>query len=280
VTPREKIGCDGRFDYYEQTYRCWKRSGHGSSDLHTAIRESCDCYFYEVARRTGIEAIAAMARKLGLGQVYDAGFAGLKRGVIPDPDWKRGRFGRGWLGGETILTGIGQGYTLTTPLQLAVMTARLASGRRVMPTFVKRAESLTPPPLDVRPEWVAAMRRGMVAVCNEGGGTGHNAQPENGDYVVAGKTGTSQVSRHSSESAQSELRWELRDHALFVSFAPADKPKYAMATVVEHGGGGGATAAPLARDIMDLVMARDPAGKTSISELGSDVKPAAKAKGG
>lgn len=290
VSLKERIGCDGRFDYHEQTFRCWKRMGHGTCDMHMALRESCDCYFYELARRIGIEAIASMARKLGLGQIYDSGIAGLKRGIIPDPEWKRGRFGKGWLGGETILTGIGQGYTLTTPLQLAVMTARLASGRQVTPTFVKRAGDAaprSPMPLAVKPEFLNAMRRGMTAVVNEANGTGSKAQPESGGYVVAGKTGTSQVSRHSSETAQEDLRWELRDHALFVSYAPAAKPKYAMATVIEHGGGGGSVAAPLSRTIMDLVMERDPAGKSSLSEVTSGrddaaangAKPASKPSG-
>ncbi len=258
----EKIACDGRFDYFDQTFRCWKRSGHGSCDFHRAIRESCDCYFYEVARRVGIHALAAMARKLGLGQVYDCGLANLKRGLIPDPDWKRGRFNKPWTGGETILAGIGQGYVLTTPLQLAVMTARLATGNTVTPTFVRSLESsMTRPivqPIPGRPDWHQAIRRAMTAVVNEDGGTGSKARPESGDYTVAGKTGTSQVSRFSSETAQLDLRWELRDHALFVSYAPVIKPRYAIATIVEHGGGGGATAAPLSRDILDLVMAKDP----------------------
>jgi penicillin-binding protein 2 len=266
---KEKIACDGRFDYFDQTFRCWKRTGHGSCDFHRAMRESCDCYFYEVARRTGIDALAAMARKLGLGQTYDCGLANLKRGLIPDPDWKRGRFNKPWTGGETILAGIGQGYVLTTPLQLAVMTARFATGMAVTPTFVRPGETgmtrTMPAPIPGRPEWHSAIRRAMAAVVNEDGGTGSKAQPESGTYLVAGKTGTSQVSRFSSETAQLDLRWELRDHALFVSYAPVIKPRYAIATIVEHGGGGGSTAAPLSRDILDLVMERDPTARPAWS---------------
>jgi penicillin-binding protein 2 len=253
---KEKLPCEGHFEYYGHTYRCWKRSGHESSDLHKALRESCDCYFYEVARRTGIEAIANMARKLGCGVLHDAGIAGAKSGLIPDHDWKRGRFGRGWLGGETILASIGQGYVLTTPLQLAVMTARLASGLEVSPSMVKRAGSTTP--LALNTAHLSAVRRGMIAVVNEDGGTGARASGEEGDYLLAGKTGTAQVSSLSRDAVQTNLPWNKRDHALFVAYAPVSKPRYAVATVIEHGGGGGAVAAPATRAIMDLVMARDP----------------------
>ncbi len=266
IDTRERLPCEGRFEYYGQTYRCWRRSGHESCDLHKALRESCDCYFYEVARRTGIEAIAATARKLGLGVLHDPGIAGAKAGLIPDHDWKRGRFGRGWLGGETILAGIGQGYVLATPLQLAVMTARLASGRSISPTVVASEPDVqgrreTAAPLQMNPAHVQAVRRGMIAVVNEDGGTGGRAQGEDGDYLLAGKTGTSQVSAQSRDTAQSDLPWDKRDHALFVAYAPVSAPRYAIATVVEHGGGGGAVAAPATRAILDLVMARDPLAK-------------------
>lgn len=268
INLKERLPCTGVFEYFDQKYRCWKRSGHGSCDFHMAMRESCDCYFYEVARRTGIEALASMARKLGFGQIYDSGLANLKRGLVPDPDWKRARFNKPWVGGETVLAGIGQGYVLTTPLQLAVMTARLATGLMVSPTFVRIPDAAPqPPPASIpgKPEWHAAIRRSMAAVVNEDGGTGSKAKPESGAYQVAGKTGTSQVSRFSSETPQLDLRWELRDHALFVSYAPTVKPKYAIATIVEHGGGGGATAAPLSRDILDLVIQRDPSNRPAWS---------------
>ncbi len=263
---KEKITCDGTFEYFDKTFRCWKRSGHGACDFHSAMKQSCDCYFYEIVRRTGIDAFAAMARKLGFGQTYDCGLAGLKGGLVPDPDWKRGRFGKGWLGGETILAGIGQGYVLATPLQLAIMTARLASGKSVTPTFVRRSTQEVAPafaPIPGKPEWITAIRRALAAVVNESGGTGAKAKPEDGSFTVAGKTGTSQVGRASSETAQLDLPWELRDHALFVCYAPIDKPRYAVSVIIEHGGGGGATAAPLARDILEKVIARDPLGKSA-----------------
>ncbi|MFM9941855.1 MAG: penicillin-binding protein 2 [Hyphomicrobiaceae bacterium] len=268
VSPRERITCEGKFDYFDQVYRCWKRRGHGACDLHRAIRESCDCYFYELARRTGIEAIARMSRRFGLGQIHDCGIAHQRPGIIPDPEWKQARFGKPWLGGETILAGIGQGYVSTTPLQLAVMTARLATGRAIQPTLVR------PPPLvqkpaaaaiGVRNEWLEAIRKALTAVVNEEGGTGSNARIEEGPHKLAGKTGTSQVSRASSDRSGAELRWEQRDHGLFVGYAPAAAPRYAVVAIIEHGGSGGQSAAPLVRDVMEQLLERDPSAKPAFT---------------
>ena len=273
VDVRERLPCDGQFEYYGQRYRCWRRSGHESCDLHKALRESCDCYFYELARRVGIEAIATTARKLGLGVLHNAGISEAKAGLIPDHDWKRGRFGRSWLGGETILAGIGQGYVLTTPMQLAVMTARLASGLDVTPTLVRRASTNAVGPLAITTSGLQAVRRGMMAVVNEDGGTGGRAQGDVGDYTLAGKTGTSQVHSMSRDSVQADIPWQRRDHALFVCYAPASAPRYALATVVEHGGGGGAVAAPLSRAIMDIVMERDRLPKPSAPDVPTIATP-------
>lgn len=261
VTPKDHLTCEGSYDLNGQTYRCWRRHGHGSVDLHRALRESCDVYFYEMAHRVGIDALADMARHLGLGRAFDTDIALQKAGVIPDPEWKRAnvsarRAGANWLGGETVLAGIGQGYVATTPLQLAVMAARIATGRAIEPWVTLPAPGaarVAAPALRLQPRWLEAVRRGMVAVVNEEGGTGANAQLAS-DIIVAGKTGTSQVSRRSGESAQADLPWELRDHALFVAYAPAGAPRYAIAAVVEHGGGGGAAAAPLVRDTLQLIL--------------------------
>ena len=264
INTATRVTCDGRFELAGQGFRCWNRGGHGSVDLHRALRESCDVYFYELANRLGIAHLASMARRLGFGHAHDCGIAHVKPGLVPDPDWKRARFNRPWLGGETVLAGIGQGYVLATPLQLAVMTARLATGRAVVPTLVRRPKELQllAPAMALRPEWLAAIRRGMIAVVNEDGGTGYRAKPSGEGYTLAGKTGTSQVGRASqSETSQSEIEWLQRDHALFVAYVPADRPRYAVAAIVEHGGGGGATAAPLVRDIVEDVMARDPSGR-------------------
>jgi penicillin-binding protein 2 len=265
ISLKERIACDGRFVYADQTYRRWKRQGHDGCDLHKALRESCDVYFYEVARRTGIEAIARMARRLGLGQVYDCGIALQKPGIVPDPAWKQARFGRSWLGGETILAGVGQGYVATTPLQLAVMTARLASGHALEPRLVRADPRVSPPPppLGIRPEWLEAIRRAMFAVVNEESGTGANGRIEEGTHRLAGKTGTSQVSRASSERGHSELAWHERDHALFVAFAPFARPRFAVAAVLEHAGSGGREAAPLVRDVMADLLAAEPTARSA-----------------
>ena len=261
ISTREKIECWGDVTYAGHTFRCWNRKGHIQSDLHKAMRESCDCYFYEAARRTGMDRIAAMAQTLGLGQTYDTGIAQQKSGLIPSPNWKRFRSRTGWLIGETILSGIGQGYVLTTPLQLAVMTARIATGKAVTPTLVKRPAGDPPPAfpdLAVSPVALAAVRRGMVAVVNEAGGTGGSADPEDGKTIVAGKTGTSQVSRLSAERDRTvALKANERDHAVFVAFLPADAPRYAVSVLLEHAGGGGAQAGPLMREVIKLLLEQE-----------------------
>ena len=277
VDVNERVSCEGRFELADQTYRCWKRTGHGRMSLHQALRESCDVYFFEMSKRLGIDAIADMARSLGLGQVYDCGLLQQKAGLVPDADWKRGRWNAGWLAGETILAGIGQGYVLTTPLQLAVMMARVATGKNVMPTLVRRYASGTAPdfaPLALHEDKLEAVRRGLVAVVNEEGGTGSNASLGEGQVRVAGKTGTSQVSRASSDTAQDELAWGERDHALFVAYFPADAPRYAVSAIVEHGGGGGATAAPLVRDVIEAVLQTDPASHAALPKTGGGTYPA------
>jgi penicillin-binding protein 2 len=282
INPATRITCDGQTELAGQVFRCWKRSGHGVCDFHRGLRESCDCYFYEISRRVGIDAIAAMARRLGFGQTFDTGLALQKPGIIPDVAWKRGQLNRSWLGGETLLTGIGQGYVLTTPLQLAVMTARIATGRAIIPQFVRPDPGQAPATfasLGLNQEPLEAVRRGMLAVVNEDSGTGANARLDGGQPLVAGKTGTSQVSRLSAERNGMPLRWEQRDHALFVAYVPAHKPRYAVAVVVEHGGGGGATAGPVMRDVIEQVLARDPATKPSYPDFVGDVPPAVKKKG-
>lgn len=263
ITPAEKLTCRGYYDLADHRFRCWNRTGHGPVSLHEALRESCDVYFFEVARRLGIDAIADMARMLGMGQIYNCGLPQQKAGLVADPDWKRGRWNAGWLAGETVLAGIGQGYMLASPLQLAVMAARVATGRSVEPTIIKysgnpRAGEF--PELGLDETKLAAVRRGLKAVVNEEGGTGRNAALGEGKPLVAGKTGTSQVHSHSVNVPQEALPWEQRDHALFIGYVPADAPCYAVAAVVEHGGAGGTVAAPLVRDVIDSVLDVDPAG--------------------
>jgi penicillin-binding protein 2 len=261
VTTKEKIECWGDVTIAGHTFHCWNRKGHISSNLHKALRESCDCYFYEIAQRAGMEKIAVMGRRLGLGQVFETGLSQHKAGLLPTAAWKRARSKRGWLTGETLLAGIGQGYVLATPLQLSVMTARIATGREVLPSVIGRdaaAVSNSFADLAISEPSLAAVRAGMFAVVHEPGGTGHLADIEGATTEVAGKTGTSQVSRKSAARDPTvKLSVEERDHALFVGYAPAARPKYAVAAVIENAGGGGALAAPLVGDVISYLMARD-----------------------
>lgn len=264
VDAKEEIDCPGHFKIGSQTYRCWKRRGHQRTNMHKALRESCDVYFYEIARRAGAGKLAGMARRLGLGATSAEGLEIDRDGVVPDADWKKWRFGDGWSTGDTLLTGIGQGFVLATPLQLAVLAARIATGKVVSPTLLKRdahGSSAAPKELMIGSLHLDTLRQGMVACVNESGGTGIAARPADG-MVVAGKTGTSQVRRVSEEDEdEANVPWHLRDHALFVAYTPAEAPRYAIAAVVEHGGGGGTAAAPLVKDIIEAITAGDPAAR-------------------
>jgi penicillin-binding protein 2 len=260
IAPAERIDCPGSVTYAGHTFRCWNRGGHGPSDLHKAMRESCDCYFYEAARRTGIERIAAMAREFGLGEPHDVGLTPQSAGLVPTPAWKRARSRTGWLLGETILAGIGQGYVLATPLQLAVMAARVATGRKVAPTIRQSPPGERPAqfePLAVSESGLDVVRRALVAVVNEDGGTGRAAAVEAGGdrrrVVVAGKTGTSQVARASADRERAaSLKRGLRDHAVFVAYAPADAPRFAIAVLLENAGSGGAEAGPVVKRMLEV----------------------------
>lgn len=283
VTPKDWVECDGSYDLGGRSFRCWKRSGHGRVELNRAITQSCDVYFYDIAHKTGIDSISDMARYLGLGQMLGTDFPLQKPGIIPDQDWKRGNLGRSWLGGETLLAGIGQGFVTATPLQLATMTARIATGRAVVPSLVRRTGAQAVgefEPLRLEARWLDVVRRGMVSVVNGEGGTGAGASLDRDDIQVAGKTGTSQVNRASTDRNQAELAWEHRDHALFVAYAPADKPRYAIAVVVEHGGGGGAAAAPVARDVLEILFEHDGRGRAKPRDDKPDEASAAETRAG
>ncbi len=264
ITLKSKFSCHGGYSYSKAYFGCWKRGGHGAVRVRKAIKQSCDVFFYNVAQRIGITKLSAMGHKLGLGQTYDCGLPLQKPGVMPTPGWKRVTLGKPWYGGETIIAGIGQGFVLTTPLQLAVMTARIATGREVMPRIVRpfADEEVKPAkPLDIKQEHLDVVREGMWAVVNEGGGTAGRARIPIAGVEMAGKTGTSQVHTASSGRKSSSLKWEQRDHGLFVGYAPADNPRYAVAAIVEHGGSGSRAASPVVRDIMTALMERDPVSK-------------------
>lgn len=266
VTPETKIFCGGSIKLGNSEFHCWKKGGHGTLDLKGAIEHSCDVYFYEAARRTGIERMGAMARRFGMGAQLGLDLPGEKKGLVPTDKWKRGAIGAPWQLGETLIAGIGQGYILTTPLQLAVMTARLANGgRAVTPRLTMdqvTPEGLSPypdeeaPSLGLSPDHLALVLKGMEDVVNAPTGTAYRSRIKNERWRMAGKTGTVQVRRISKAERETgvlknnELPWKERDHALFVGFAPLENPRYAVSVVVEHGGGGSSTAAPIARDIL------------------------------
>jgi penicillin-binding protein 2 len=255
------VTCEGSLEFADRHYGCWKRSGHGAVNLHRALKESCDVYFYETAKRVGIERLAPMARRLGFGQIFETGPALQKPGVVPDPDWKIATLERRWFPGETLHAAIGQGYMLATPLQLAVMTARLATGLAIEPRITRpepdglRTQAAS---LGLSAASLAAVRRGMIAVVNEDGGTATASALSLDGMQMAGKTGTSQVAGISRRIGIWNLPWHKRDHSLFVGYAPAKSPRYAVAAIVEHAGGGSKVAAPLVRQVMVELLTRDP----------------------
>jgi penicillin-binding protein 2 len=260
ITPHERMSCPGGYNFGRRRFRCWKTHG-GGIDLHQALKQSCDVYFYETVKRVGIDRLAVTSRELGLGQIYDLGLAGQKQGIVPDTAWKRAYFGQPWYAGETISCGIGQGYVSTTPLQLAVMTARVATGTAVVPRLIMPHDREPEPfaPLNIDPFHLELVRAGMNGVVNEKGGTAVRSALPLTDVQMAGKTGTSQVI---SAKNQHKLKgWEGETHALFIGYAPVTAPRYAAACVVEHGGGGSRAAAPVVRDVMTEVLLRDPAAK-------------------
>jgi penicillin-binding protein 2 len=261
ATADTKVSCPGYIEFGDRRFHCWKRAGHGTVQLERSLSESCDVYYYEIAQKVGIDKIADMGRRLGLGQKFDLPMSAIAEGNMPDKAWKMERHKQDWRIGDTINASIGQGYVLSSPLQLAVMTARIASGRQVMPRLVRmvRDQELPipdSPPLDIPPEYLAAVRKGMYEVVNGERGTAKSSRIVDPTLVFAGKTGTSQVrniskaEREAGVISNEDLPWNRRDHALFVGYAPYDAPRYAISVVVEHGGGGSTAAAPIARDII------------------------------
>lgn len=252
--------CNGSMELGNATFHCWLEDGHGTVNVVRALERSCDVFFYEVALKTGIQRIKDMANRLGLGDVTGIDIPGEKAGIIPYHDWKLATHGVVWTPGETVVASIGQGYVLTTPLQLAVMTARLASGTKAVTPSLRAVE--TEPdfkPLDISPAALRIVRKGMFEVMHGGLGTAraHNLPSRFGG--MAGKTGTVQVKRITKEQREAgvtkniERPWKERDHALFVGYAPVKNPRYAVAVVVEHGGSGSSMAAPIARATLQRV---------------------------
>jgi penicillin-binding protein 2 len=270
LDPGETVRCNGFVEISGRRFHCWKRAGHGNVTLQRSLRESCDVYYYEMALRTGIEKISAMARRLGIGVEYDLPMTSVAKGLAPTMEWKRQVKNEDWQIGDSANSAIGQGFVLASPLQLAVMTARLATGRSVKPRLVKSIDGVEQSDgrgedLGLNKNNLQLVRNGMFEVSNNRRGTAYRSRIIEDAFRMAGKTGTSQVrSITKEERAQGvtknrDLPWERRDHALFVDFAPFDNPKVAVAVVVEHGGGGSVAAAPIARDVtLQALYGEDP----------------------
>ena len=299
VSPKNIVRCTGKMEMYGQTYHCWKKKGHGYMDLRNAIKQSCDVYFYETARKLGVDRLNLTASKFGLGNTVLKGTLGHeKKGLVPNTKWKREKLGQSWVLGETILTGIGQGYIQTTPLQLCLMTAQLANGGfKIYPriTVEKDQDSLekikykmkqnletlkekiSPVRKEVKqffnikdkeyqilfrnPENIKFVLEAMWGSTNEVMGTSFGSRIDDKKYQFAGKTGTAQVKRITTRQRELELKakdmpYEDRDHALYVAFGPYKNPRYALSILIEHGGSGSATAAPMAKKLFKLIIDR------------------------
>ncbi len=292
LSPNFKVRCKGHVEMYGQKYHCWKDKGHGYMSLRNAIKQSCDIYFYEMARKLGVDKLAVIARKYGLGsKILENVYFDEKKGLVPDTKWKRNNLGKGWLLGETIINGIGQGYIQTTPLQLCLMTAQLANGGYKIKPHIISDESISFEEIksiiqndinkldlslnkNLENENINSSIRlyknsknikfvldAMFGSTNETGGTSFRSRYDNKKYQFAGKTGTSQVKRITQRERdldlkQSQIEYKNRDHALYIAFAPYKEPRYSISVLIEHGGSGSKAAAPLASKLIKKIIDR------------------------
>lgn len=254
INPNTSVHCPGHYYLGNHRFNCWKEGGHGMVNFHSAVAQSCDTYFYTAGERIGIDTFAKLSREFGLGQSYDIGLTSEKSGLIPDPEWKMRRYKQRWAGGDTINCSIGQGYVLATPIQLAVMTSRMVNGGfAVMPRIWVPEHEQNPefPAIDISGDLLETAKKAMSAVCNSPIGTAYGKRIKEERFKMGGKTGTSQVRKIITRGMRQDLLpWEARHHALFIGFAPVDKPKYAISVAIEHGGGGSSAAAPVAHDVL------------------------------
>jgi penicillin-binding protein 2 len=299
ISKNFKVNCSGKIEKYGQTYHCWKKKGHGVVNLKEAMKQSCDTYFYEIARKLGVDRLRETSIKFGLGdKVLNETFSNEKKGLVPNTEWKRNNLGQGWVLGETLITGIGQGYIQTTPLQLCLMTAQLANGGfKIYPKinviekdktadeikllisqnqninnidknlleegqeFFSSLNKKQHNKLFLNAENIKIVRDAMFASTNEIRGTSYSSRIDNPKYRFAGKTGTSQVKRITKIARELDLKtsqipYNERDHALYIAFGPYENPRYALSIVVEHGGSGSSTAAPIAKKLFKLIIDR------------------------
>jgi penicillin-binding protein 2 len=274
ITPDFSVNCSGSLAFGNHIFHCWQKHGHGHVNLHRGIAQSCDVYFYTVAKRLGIDGLEAGAHKLGLGHHTGIEIPGERAGVIPGRAWKEATYGVKWLEGETLNAGIGQGYVLVTPLQLCTLAARIASGNAVSPRIVRvlGREAQQRPELarlTFSADALAAVQAAMNAVTNEPVGTAFRWRIPNPGFEMAGKTGTAQVRKISEAEhlagviKNDKLPWKLRDHALFIAYAPVSNPRYAAAIVQEHGAVESHPHVQMVRDILLYVQQRDTLKRTT-----------------
>ncbi len=250
--------CNGKIELGERLYHCWKNNGHGAMNVETAIKESCDVFFYEISKKIGIDRIAKVAMDFGLGKIYNIPLNNQKVGIVPSRDWKKEKLGESWYPGETLISAIGQGFVLANPLQLANMTSIIASnGNIIEPKIINDNNIKKFNKLEKYKEAIKIIKKSMFKVVNEPRGTAFKSKSE--EIIFSGKTGTSQVrritvaERESDDFRKKEIEWNKRDHALFVGYMPHDKPKYSISVVIEHGGSGASTAAPIAKQIFQFI---------------------------
>ena len=301
--PLQKVKCTGKIELFGEKFHCWKKKGHGIVNMRSAIQRSCDVYFYEVARKLGVDRLSETAKKFGLGKKVLDGFSEERSGVVPNTLWKKKFIGQNWYLGETLHSGIGQGYFQSTPLQLCLMTAQIANGGfEIKPRIIfdknknnlksyidfKNNNPNQPLPEDLlasnfdlkslfkNQEHINFIKDAMFASSNEPGGTSYRSRLEDERYTFAGKTGSSQIKRFTEEQREAEVKQEeidykSRDHALFIAFAPYKDPKYAISVVVEHGGSGSSSAAPVAKKVIKKVLERHDVRQNANSLIGDSV---------
>ena len=280
INPNLKVRCTGKTELYGQTFHCWKEKGHGYVSLNNAMKQSCDTYFYEIARLLGVDRLKITAKKFGLGEkVLGEYFENEKQGLFPNTSWKKNKLGKGWVLGETLITGIGQGYIQTTPLQLCLMTAQIGNGGySIKPKIIVNNDPLnfieakknmeeqylinSNSQLFKDKKNIKIIQQAMFSSTNEIGGTSYRSRIDNPKYQFAGKTGTAQVKRISKRERELDLKidqipYKNRDHALYVAFGPYKNPRYALSIIVEHGGSGSKAAAPMAKKLFKLIIDRD-----------------------
>ena len=250
--------CRGKVSLGDRLYHCWKTNGHGTMNVENAIKESCDVFFYEISKQVGIDRISKVAKEFGLGQVYNIPLSNQKKGIIPSKKWKKENLDESWYPGETLISAIGQGFVLTNPLQLANMTSIIASdGKVIAPKLINDGKIDNFKRLEKYKSAINVVKKSMFKVVNENKGTAFKSKSE--EIKFSGKTGTSQVTRitvaerESEDFRKKEVEWNKRDHALFVGYMPYDKPKYSISVVIEHGGSGASTAAPIAKQVFQFI---------------------------